>query len=143
MSKNLVVNESSINRKSKHCISGRNFCSELNSKITSHPASNTVSTADLALQVYKKEVLDAFISHNSRFINRIQQALILASLNHQQLRGHDANIDDILCGITKTSKKTIMESVEYIRKLPCIKDAQDSGDIIKEFLFDYYLVCVF
>ena len=56
---------------------------------------NTNFLNEMNIEAVIEQVYDCYMNQNSKFLNQIEQANILASLNCKTLKGNDANLKDV------------------------------------------------
>jgi hypothetical protein len=95
------------------------------------------------LNLFNKNILKIYSIHNYKYANKIQQANMLSKLNYKQQNGHNASLKEFWSGAVKNAEMSARNMVKLIKEIPVIGEFKDSSDfelIIKEKIFDYYLV---
>ena len=97
---------------------------------------------ETSLENVIEQVYDCYMVQSCKFLNQIEQANILASLNCQALEGNEASLKDVWNGIIQLTQINVKCMVQLIRKIPGVGEISDEEFAIlcNQHLMDFYLV---
>jgi hypothetical protein len=105
-----------------------------------------INNQQMDFKLFNKNILKIYSTHNYKYLNKIQQANMLSKLNYKQQNGHNASIKEFWNGAVKNAEMSASNMVKLIKEIPAISEFKDSSDfefIVKEKIFDFYLVITF
>jgi hypothetical protein len=105
-----------------------------------------INNQQMDFKLFNKNILKIYSTHNYKYLNKIQQANMLSKLNYKQQNGHNASIKEFWNGAVKNAEMSACIMVKLIKEIPVISEFKDSSDfefIVKEKIFDFYLVITF
>jgi PII-like signaling protein len=105
-----------------------------------------INNQQMDFKLFNKNILKIYSTHNYKYLNKIQQANMLSKLNYKQQNGHNASIKEFWNGAVKNAEMSASNMVKLIKEIPVISEFKDSSDfefIVKEKIFDFYLVITF
>ena len=104
---------------------------------------STISNNKMELNLFNKNILRIYSIHNSKYLNKIEQANMLSKLNYKQQKGHDASLKEFWYGAVKNSEMSAKNMIKLFKDIPVLGETKDTPVlefIVKDKIFDFYLV---